>query len=685
MTSARPHVFLILALAAGTAALLARDEPRVLTTAIEVRSLGAAEAERGLPVRLRGVVVFVEGLPAIFVQDHTSTTYFRLAGPPLPQVGDEIELTARTRMGLYLPGIDNAEFRVIGRRPLPPGIPVQYDDLYFSRYHYQRVTVEGVVRSVAPLGAQRSTLRLAIGSRVIEVRVEEPPRPGFPLVDHRVRVTGIAAGLINSRRRQLVQPYLLVLGWRELEVVSAGPPAEKVPLVSADELFAFRNDGLGERRVRLEGSVAADFGEDGAFLVQGENAFTVRFTRPGGLQPGERLMLAGFPSMDRFSASVVDAELLSRSPGPAPDAIVLTELDELYSRPGDPEPARFDGRLVSSSGILRDTFKAASGGTLLVQGRQRMIHVRVPEGTGIPPAGSVIRFRGICQVEATALTSGAIARIAPSLIAVRTVSPDDLAVIRRPPWWTPQRFTAILAALAGVTVAAGLWIALLRRQVRRQTEALRHRIELTAAQEERQRIAREFHDTLEQELAGVSLRLDALATRVGDEKGRSLVSASRNLVSRIQSETRDLICDLRDPAESAGDLVSALGTIVDRHGPDGKTKLRVEALTPIPSLPTGVVHDLRMIARESVNNALRHGAATVVAVEVSADPGHLRLRVVDNGSGFDPVSAPVVRRGHFGCAGIRERARKIGAEVAWQSATGLGTTVEVSLPLPAAV
>lgn len=92
-----------------------------------------------------------------------------------------------------------------------------------------------------------------------------------------------------------------------------------------------------------------------------------------------------------------------------------------------------------------------------------------------------------------------------------------------------------------------------------------------------------------------------------------------------------------------------------------------------------------MIARESVNNALRHGAATVVAVEVSADPGHLRLRVVDNGSGFDPVSAPVVRRGHFGCAGIRERARKIGAEVAWQSATGLGTTVEVSLPLPAAV
>mgnify|MGYP003858997083 CR=1 FL=1 len=58
-----------------------------------------------------------------------------------------------------------------------------------------------------------------------------------------------------------------------------------------------------------------------------------------------------------------------------------------------------------------------------------------------------------------------------------------------------------------------------------------------------------------------------------------------------------------------------------------------------------------------------------------------RLRVIDNGLGFDPSADPPGRRGHFGCAGIRERGRKIGAEVVWHSALQRGTTVEVTLPL----
>ncbi len=660
--------------------LPAQEPPRVLTTALEVRSLSPAEAERGLPVRLRGVVVFVEGVSALFLQDETSTTFFRLVTPPLPQVGDEIELTAKTRMGLYLPGVDNAAYRVLGRRPLPPGIPVQYDDLHFSRYHYQRVTVEGIVRSVAPLGASRSVIRLAMGSRVIDVRVEAPPgASASALIDARIRITGLAAGLINSPRRQLVQPYVRAVGWNELEIVTPAPPASAVPVVSAEELLAFRVDGLGERRVRLEGVVAADFGEEGSFLQQGNNAFAVRFGRPTPVAPGEIVTLAGFPSMERFSASVVDAELISRRPGPAPAAVPVARLDELYSKPGNLQNGHYDGHLVQVTGTLRDAFKGPAGTTLLVQGTQRTVHVRVTDEFEPPPVGSVLRISGICQVENAVFAAGF--RSDPGLVSLRPTGPAAVEVLRRPPWWTPRRLTAVLAALAGLTLVAGLWIAFLRRQVRRQTEALRHRIELTAAHEERQRIAREFHDTLEQELAGVSLRLDALATRVADEKGRTLVAASRNLVSRIQTETRDLISDLRDPAETAGDLVSALGTVAQRFQTESETEVRVDALTPIPALPAATVHDLRMIARESVSNALRHGRAACVSIEVSASHQRLRLRIVDNGCGFDPAAAPLGRRGHFGCAGIRERGRKIGAEVVWHSTLQRGTTVEVTLPL----
>jgi signal transduction histidine kinase len=293
-----------------------------------------------------------------------------------------------------------------------------------------------------------------------------------------------------------------------------------------------------------------------------------------------------------------------------------------------------------------------------------------------------VRISGICLVETTVPGSGFQSR--PAIVSLRATMADDLEVLRTPPWWTPRRLTLLLAGLAGITMLAGLWIAVLRRQVRGQTAALRHRIEAEAAFEERQRIAREFHDTLEQELAGVTLRLDALATRITDEKGKGLVAASRNLVSRIQIETRDLISDLRDAAETAGDLAAALAAVAARHSSDGDVHVRLDAKTKIPPLPAATVHDLRMMARESVNNARRHGRATHVTIEAEARPGQLVLRIVDNGCGFDPAGAIEGKRGHFGCAGIRERGRKIGAEVRWQSSLQKGTTVEVSLPLQSA-
>jgi signal transduction histidine kinase len=662
------------------AAIPAAAQERVITKAIDVRSLSPAEAESGIPVRLRGVVVFVESVSAVFVQDDTSTTFFRLAGPPLPQVGDEIELTSKTRMGLYLPGLNHTKFRVLGTRELPPGIPVQYDDLHFGRFHYERVTVEGVIRSIAPASGDRTLLRLAMGSRVIEVHVEAPP-PERPLVDHRVSITGLAAGQINAPRRQLVQPSLRVVNWSEVKVLAAGPLAADVPQVSAEELLAFRMSGLGQQRVRISGVVSAAFGEEQVFLQQGEMAFAVRFGQPVEVAAGDRIAVVGFPSMERFSASVVDAELLAREPGRPPPPLDIDSLDELYGKTGDPHPGRHDGQLIRVSVTVRDAFKSEEGTTLLVQGGARTIQARVPEGTILPAPGASARVTGICQVETSVPGAGFQSR--PALVSIRVASPAGVEVLRTPPWWTARRLSLMLAGLAGVTLLAGLWIAVLRRQVRRQTAALRHRIETEAAFEERQRIAREFHDTLEQELAGVTLRLDALATRISDEKGKGLVTASRNLVSRIQVETRDLISDLRDAAETAGDLMAALAMVAARHSSDSDLQVRLNATTPVPPLPAATVHDLRMIARESINNARKHGRATFVSIDVEANPHQLALRIIDNGCGFDAAAALVGKRGHFGCAGIRERGRKMGAEVTWQSALQKGTTVEVVLPLAA--
>lgn len=641
---------------------------QLLTTALEVRSLSFSEAEQGHPARLRGIVVFIEPA-AVFLQDDTSTTFFRPKRLGALRPGDEIEVQGRTRMGLYLPGLGEADFQVRGHRALPDGIPASYDDLASARYHYQRVAVSGIVRSVRPVEEGLSLLRLAMGSRILDVRVEMPPERGRTLVDSRVRVMGLAAGFINERR-QLVQPYVRVIGWDDIAVMEPPPRIDSVPRISAAELLAFRVSGHFEQRLRIEGVVTAAVGPDRLFLREGPTAFAVRLAEPAGCQVGDRVEVIGFAEMDRSSASVVDAQILGRTPGPAPEPVNIGSVDDLRGM--------HDADLVAITARVRDSFRTEDGVEVLLHGGSRVVQARLPDAMSPPEPGSRLRLIGICRVEPQ---SGRGFSSRAGMVSVRARSPADVAVLERPSWWTTRRLAGIVGGLAALTLLAGVWITALRRQVRRQTQALRQRIETEAVLEERQRIAREFHDSLEQELAGVSLRLDALATRELDEKGRTLIATSRHLVSRIQTETRNLISDLRDSSESAGDVTSALAGVATRVAADTGVDVRLEAAPGMPTLSAGTVHDLRMIARESVQNALKHGEATQVTIRVAAENDKLVLRVIDNGTGFNPATAHKPPRGHFGCAGIRERTRKLHGQVEWRSEPDRGTTVEITLPL----
>jgi hypothetical protein len=87
-------------------------------------------------------------------------------------------------------------------------------------------------------------------------------------------------------------------------------------------------------------------------------------------------------------------------------------------------------------------------------------------------------------------------------------APDDLVVLSQPSGWTPRRITIAAGVAAAAAAACGVWVALLRRQVRRQVRIIEGTLQAQAVADERRRIAREFHDTLEQGLAAVALRLD---------------------------------------------------------------------------------------------------------------------------------------------------------------------------------
>ncbi len=632
-----------------------------ITDALGVRSLSAEQADEGRPVKLRGSIIFIEAPGTVFVQDTTAGTFFRTKMPLGDlKLGDVIEVEGTTFPGLFLPGIETTNFQVVASGEMPKAQPVGFDELISARYHYQRVQVEGMVRSVTTPEENRSVLRLAMGSRVIELRINQAlDEEGW--IGAQLRVHGLAAGAINDRR-QLVQPYLKVSDATQLEVVKPASDPAKLPLEPASNILRFDAAGTSSQRVRVQGGVLATFADGHVFVRDQEAALAVKLNDVADIQLGDVIDAAGFPEMERFSASLADAMILSKTPGEAVLPVVPTTKDLMSGV--------HDNDLIRIQALLTGTTSTLEGEVLMVQMAGHDLRARLPKGERLDLAPNTqLQLTGICRVETT---TGKGFNSQPETLSLWLRSVDDVQVLRAPSWWTTQRLLTALSVLIALMLASACWILLLRRQV----SALRVRIQREAVLEERQRIAREFHDTLEQELAGLRIRLDAAATRPLDDKARSLVEASQGLISRIQTEARNLVSDLRAYEDSGVDLPNALHELAERQTSE-QTVVHFEDTAALPEMPGHVAHHLRMIAQEALTNSLKHAQATKIEIELFSDGTAMQLVVKDNGQGFTDAQATHGQPGHFGCMGIRERCRKIGAEVDWQSTPGQGTAVTV--------
>ncbi len=693
------HVICIACMASSTA-------EAQLTRAIDIRTLPYERSLKKLPVELTATVGFVESGSTVFVQDATAGTHlhFKPTRNDL-SVGYRVRVKGTTTAGLYFPGVDVAELEVLGHEVAPAAVPASYDDLTTGRFHYQRVRVEGLGRTLTALDENHSLLRLAIGRRVIEVRIDAPLDSAPTLVDARLRITALAAGGINDRR-QLVFPYLRVSDWSDVLVTAPAKSFTELPWVSATNILRFTgNPDEAAQRVRMHGLVLAFFPDGRLFArdqtppaplppVKDEPVTTI--TSPAicihlgiqrGLNPGDQFSAVGFPVMEGFTASLADAQMLEIASSSPPEPVEIT-LTNLLQGSHDADLVH----LVSPVTLL-DHFRTSEGYELRLDVNGTTLRAFMPKeyfigsssnqhlvatpsasiddnGNLILEKGATLSLTGICQIEST---SDKGFRSLPSRTSLLLRGPGDIWVLNPAPFWDKRRLLVAISTISGVALLAFIWIAALKRRVTR----LQSKIVQQATLEERQRIAREFHDTLEQELAGLSIRLDAATTRPLEDKARSLLETSRSLVSRIQSEARNLVSDLRN-TEHASTLPEALQLLADR-APDSLTiKLDIH---PTPLIPSIIVHHLRMIAQEAITNTLKHAQATEITLHLFATAKQLILRISDNGCGFDPSAQTHGKPGHFGCIGIRERTRKIGAEAEWQSQLGKGTSVTITLPL----
>jgi two-component system NarL family sensor kinase len=202
------------------------------------------------------------------------------------------------------------------------------------------------------------------------------------------------------------------------------------------------------------------------------------------------------------------------------------------------------------------------------------------------------------------------------------------------------------------------------------------------AVEERNRLAREIHDTLAQGLTATGLQLESaealLDHEAGAERAREPLRRALALTRSNLDEARRSVLDLRAAPLEGRSLPEALKTLVDRWEAETGVNTRFKAINGSHPLPPRVEVALYRICQEALTNVARHAEAGRVTVRLVATPDEVRLVVMDDGRGFD--SSRVAAERH-GIVGMKERADTVGGHLEVQSATNEGTRLEVAIPL----
>jgi len=646
--------------------------PHLLTTARELRALTAEQAKAPYPVHLRATVTLAEPGGTAFLRDETGATFTRAGSKFRVRSGQRIEVEGDTFPGLYLSGIVPKKITVLSEGEPPIPLALNFEQLASGQFHYDWVEVRGIVRSVTET-PDYILLKLALGNGALDVYpMDLKEKLPVPLVDAEVRVVGIAAGFINDRR-QLVAPHLRI---RSLADVTVLEPAladpSTLPVTPAAELLRFAPGGRAGHRVQVRGTVMHQDVGRAVFLRDASQGLRVRTTSSEIFAPGEVVTALGFPTMGTFSAELDDATL--QHTGETADLLpVPATMKDLLS-------GKRDADLVQVEASVRDVVREADRLTIILESGETVFPALLhpcPADTEAPAKGAVVRVRGVCRVAGTTQPARSYSTQARSFELLLHSPTADIDILQSPPWWTAQRLAIAASILLALALLALTWVALLRRQVRRQMALIREQVETVAVADERQRIAREFHDTLEQELVGVSLRLDAATTRAAEPKLRDLLTATRRLVHQLQTGARSFVWNLRDTSLAGQPLAAAISAALTNL--TAGRQLEVRTLGEPRRLPETIGHELLRVAQEATTNAIKHGQAQQLTITLDYAGDSVRLTVQDDGAGFDPA-APVPA-GHFGLIGMRERVQKLGGEFALRSTPSGGTTVEIKVPL----
>ena len=219
-------------------------------------------------------------------------------------------------------------------------------------------------------------------------------------------------------------------------------------------------------------------------------------------------------------------------------------------------------------------------------------------------------------------------------------------------------------------------------EANKQLSAYAAQVEDLTLLSERQRMARELHDTLSQGLAGLILQLEAADAHLANarpERARLIVQQTMERARLTLAEARKAIGDLRQETAEPEDLVPVLRVEVERFTQETGIPCELQ-FDSSDEIPARFFEPVLRAVSEGLSNITRHAQAQKSIVKISAEDQWLRVEIRDDGIGFDPRSG-FSQVGHYGLVGLRERAQLVGGTLDIESRVGGGTALVLKLPL----
>lgn len=678
-----------------------------LSTVSQINALSEEDYARALPISLTGLVVKATTRDAllhdvlfrnILLYATDGACSFRSTNV-FPEVGHVIQASGFTELNPFAndPFLWMTNALVLGKGDIPPPELLTADEIFQGKGNRRIIRVRGFLMDAFEddIDSLYVWAFLNSGGRLLTINTRREPdtlNTLLSLVNTDIELTCTCTPLLGGKRRYTGPCLSFDSPHASIRILTRPPddPFDAPPLAQPHRMRA--ENVAAMKRHSVHGRVLAAWQGKFVLLSYGKGAVTRLELARGEHLPrsGDWIDAIGFPETDLFDVNLSNVRLRPAKSEPIPEE--RPQLTSPHQILRHPLTNRFDhdyhGRLIRLRGMVRSV-PAANHPEINITLESDGVIVAVdassaPEILSDLQIGYEVEMTGVCNAETSSWQPQ---RILPTIKGFTLIlrMPNDVRILSRPPWWTPQRLLVVLAGLVFALATILVWNVVLRKLIERRsrelTRAQAAQVESELRIDERTRIAAELHDYLAQNLTAVAYKLtSARAARTDDpEAADAQLETAATMLDSSRTELRRCLWDLKSKAleEPTFDLAirRSLQQITDLRNVD------LNFNVPRTRVSDPTAHAILSVIRELVANSVCHGLADRIAICGKIAGGSLDISVEDNGCGFDVSAVNDSDSGHFGLDGIRQRVKRLDGTFEIASQPNGGTQAVIRIPL----